>query len=66
MYFKDVRIANELEISRGNWEDMVKELNLKLKDVMAVPHLTQEHAVLRVCLKNKIDKVETDAMLKMV
>lgn len=66
MYFKDVRIANEMEISKDKWADLLKELKEKLKDVMVVPNLNLEHHVLRICEKRKIRDIEKKAMLEMV
>lgn len=65
MYFKDVRIANELGIKKRDWEQMVKELRSQLQSHMTIPSPKLDYDVQRVAQKRKINMVEINAMLEM-
>ena len=52
-------------MSKQEWLNMVKKLNMKIKDYMDIPRLTLEHHVMRVCQKRKIRDIQQNAMLEM-
>lgn len=64
--YKDVRIANEMGISKEEWEKIHKEMELFAKHAINIPHQNAESALERVCLKRKIKKPEFKAMLEMI
>lgn len=57
LFFKDVRIANELNIKKKEWETMIRDLRKQLQFHMEIPSAKLEYDVLRVATKKRINEV---------